>query len=53
MIESFSVAAFVLSLLYVVVSICHRIAWWAERTPRSGYLIVACFALFILVRSLP
>lgn len=53
MIESFSVAVFVLGLLYGLVSICHQIAWWSARTPRSGYLIVAVFALFILVRSLP
>lgn len=52
MIESLSVAAFVLGLLYGVVSLCHQIAWWAARTPRSGYLILAVFALFILIRSL-
>lgn len=52
MIESLSVLLFTLGLLYGVVAVCHHIAWWAARTPRSGYLILAVFALFILIRSL-
>jgi hypothetical protein len=53
MIEPFLVAVFVLGLLYSVSAAAHHIAWWSMSTPRSGYLILAIFALFILIRSLP
>lgn len=53
MIEQWSVLLFVVGLLYALVAVCHQIAWWSARTPRSGYLIVSVFLLFILVRSLP
>lgn len=53
MIESLSVALAFAALLYVLVAACHHIAWWAARTPRSGYLILSVFALFVLTRSLP
>lgn len=51
-IEQVSVLVFVVGLLYGVTSVCHQIAWWSARTPRSGWLILSVFALFILVRSL-
>lgn len=53
MAEQISVALFLLGLLYAVTALCHHIAWWSLRTPRSGYLILSIFALFILTRSLP
>jgi hypothetical protein len=51
--EQVSVLLFVLGLLYGVTWLCHHIAWWSMRTPRSGYLILSIFALFILTRSMP
>lgn len=53
MIEPLSVALSFGLLLYVLVAACHHIAWWAARTPGSGYLILSVFALFVLTRSLP
>ena len=53
MIESASVLVFLVGLVYGLVTLCHHIAWWSMRTPRSGWLILSVFALFILVRSLP
>lgn len=53
MIEPLSVLLAFCGLLYVLVAACHHIAWWAARTPRSGYLILSIFALFVLIRSLP
>lgn len=52
MIEQASVLLFVVGLVYGLVTVCHQIAWWSARTPRSGWLILSVFALFILVRSL-
>lgn len=51
-IEQASVLVFLLGLVYALVAVCHHIAWWSARTPRSGWLILSVFALFILVRSL-
>lgn len=53
MIEQASVLLAFLGLLYVLISICHHIARWSLRTPGSGYLIVASYALFVLTRTLP
>ena len=53
MAEQIAVGLFVLGLLYGVTWLCHQIAYWSLRTPRSGYLILSIFALFILTRSLP
>lgn len=51
-IEQASVLVFLVGLVYGLVALCHHIAWWSMRTPRSGWLILSVFALFILVRSL-
>lgn len=53
MAEQIAVFALFVSLLYALVWVCHQIAYWSLRTPRSGYLILSIFALFVLVRSLP
>lgn len=53
MIEPLSVFIAFYGLLYVLVAACLRIAGWAARTPRSGYLFAAVFVLFVLTRSLP
>lgn len=53
MIEQALVALFTLGLIYGLVVLCHMIAAWSLRTPRSGWLILSIFLLFILVRSLP
>lgn len=53
MIESLSVFLAFVGLLYVLIAACHHIAWWAARTPRSGYVILSVYALFVLTRSLP
>lgn len=51
--EQVAVLLLVLALLYGTGWLAHQIAWWSARTPRSGYLITAGFALYILTRSLP
>lgn len=53
MIEQASVALCLFGALYGLVALCHHIAWWSARTPRSGYLVLATFALYLLARSLP
>lgn len=52
MIEHLSVLVAFLGLLYVLGTICHHIAQWSLRTPRSGYLILASYALFVFARTL-
>ena len=53
MIEQLSVLLAFLVLLYVLITICHHIAQWSLRTPGSGYLVIATYALFVLTRNLP
>lgn len=52
MAEQIAVGLFLVGLLYSLTWLCHKIAYWSLRTPRSGYLILSIFALFVLVRRL-
>ena len=51
MIEQVSVFVSFAALVYGVIWACHAIAWWSARTPRSGYLIVAVFVLYVIARN--
>jgi hypothetical protein len=44
---------FLAGIALFCLTVCHLIAWWSMRTPRSGYLILAVFALYVLIRTLP
>ncbi len=52
MIDQLSVFAAFAGLVYGVIWVCHLVAWWSARTPRSGYLILAVFALYVLTYNL-
>lgn len=53
MIEPLSVGVALFAVLYGLAVVCHQIAWWSARTPRSGYLILAILGLYLLARTLP
>lgn len=52
MIPALAAGAFLAGLLAVCLVLCHLVAWWSMRTPRSGYLVLAVFALYVLIRTL-
>lgn len=52
-IEPLSVGLALFAVLYGLIAVCHQIAWWSARTPRSGYLILAILGLYLLARTLP
>lgn len=49
---AFAAGAFLAVMLTTCLVLCHLVAWWSMRTPRSGYLILAVFALYYLIRTL-
>lgn len=53
MIGQITAFLFLTVLIFVPLAACQAIATWSMRTPRSGYLILAAFALYILARNLP
>lgn len=52
MIEQMTVFLFTAGLIMGAWAICQQVANWAMRTPRSGYLLLIVFALFIQTRSM-
>lgn len=52
MIEQITVFLFTAGLITGTWAICQQIASWVMRTPRSGYLLLLVFALYIQTRSM-
>lgn len=52
MTSALAAGAFLAGILAACLALCHLVAWWSMRTPRSGYLILAVFALYVLIRTL-